>query len=212
MIAAYAMDTVTLGRARLDFGLRAERTNADYTGHVVLTDEFGHYVATTPTSGGSNYTNLLPRLNLVIEIDPRTNFRAAAGRGLARPNFADLPPFFVENDRKDTIDAGNPNLKPTRSDSYDLMLERYFNSIGFASVGFFYKALRDPIYPGVESDIVSGPSRALRNRNRSMGRRPTSRVSPPGNSVRPSCPECSRVSECWPTTPTRARGPKFRSR
>src|SRR5207249_7914221 len=50
-----------------------------------------------------------------------------------------------------------PCLKPTRSHNYDVLFEHYLKSIGFVSAGFFYKDLRDPIYPSVQTVLATGP-------------------------------------------------------
>jgi len=155
--AAYAMDTLKLGAASLAFGLRLEHTNAGYTGNKVVADAKGHWVSTNPVSGDNSYTDVLPSVNLRYEIDGHTNLRAAYGRGLSRPDFGDLPPYFVESDKKQTISAGNPDLQPTHSNNYDLMVEHYLSTVGVLSAGFFYKDLKDPIYPGVETDVAGGP-------------------------------------------------------
>jgi len=46
---------------------------------------------------------------------PNTNLRAGYGRGIARPNFSDLPPYILETDSGNPpqVAVGNPALKPT---------------------------------------------------------------------------------------------------
>jgi len=43
--------------------------------------------------------------------------------------------------------AGNPNLVPTKSNNYDILVEHYFQPLGILQAGWFYKQLSDPIYP-----------------------------------------------------------------
>jgi TonB-dependent receptor len=155
--AAYLMNTIKLGRANLQTGVRLERTSASYTGNHVILDATGGYASTAPVSGDQGYTSVLPSVQLRYELDRDTNLRAAYGRGISRPNYGDLPPFIVENDKKNSVSAGNPNLKPTSSNNYDLLLEHYLPSVGVLSAGVFYKDLHDPIYPAVDSLLTSGP-------------------------------------------------------
>ena len=155
--AAYAMDTTEIGRVHAQAGVRVERTSGSYTGNKIVTDSAGRYASTVPASGDHAYTSVLPNLQLRFEIDPETNLRAVYGQGISRPNFGDLVPFIVENDRRGTVSAGNPALKPTRSHNYDVLFEHYLKSIGFVSAGFFYKDLRDPIYPSVQTVLATGP-------------------------------------------------------
>ena len=82
--------------------------------------------------------------------------RAVYGMGIARPNFGDLPPFILEQDRRRTVSVGNPDLKPTRANNLDLLFERFVEPVGVVQVGVFYTALTDPIYPSVHTTISAG--------------------------------------------------------
>jgi TonB-dependent receptor len=76
--------------------------------------------------------------------------------GIARPNFSDLPPFILESNQDQTLLVGNPALKPTRANNYDLLLERYLKPVGLIQAGMFYKDLSNPIF-AVNSLITTGP-------------------------------------------------------
>jgi TonB-dependent receptor len=154
--AAYAMETLKLASATLEAGVRVEHTAADYTGFKVQNDANGNYVSTSPVAGSNNYTDVVPTVNLRYEITPRTNARLAYSHSLSRPNFSDLPPFFIRDDQGMTISVGNPDLKPTHAHNYDLLLEHYLPTVGYLSAGAFYKDLQDPIYT-VDTPITSGP-------------------------------------------------------
>jgi TonB-dependent receptor len=155
--AGYVMNTTHFGRLDLRFGVRVEHTDANYTGFVVNTDADGNWVSTEPTSGGSTYTNALPSVSLRYALDAATTLRAVYGWQIGRPDYGLLAPSaFVNPDRKE-IDAGNPNLKPTQGQAYDLLFEHFFSSVGVVSAGGFYKDLKDPIYPGSASTIHGGP-------------------------------------------------------
>lgn len=153
--AGYAMNTLSFGRARLQTGLRLETTQSRFTGNQVTFDSNGNYVSTTPVPGRNTYTDLLPSVQFQYALTPNTNIRAAYGRGIARPNFSDLPPFIVENDRRRSVSVGNPALKPTRANNFDILAERYLKPYGIIQVGAFYKDLRDPIY-SVQTPVTSG--------------------------------------------------------
>ena len=155
--AGYAMDTTQFGRLHVQAGVRVEHTTGSYTGNKIVTDSAGRYASTVPVSGDHAYTSVLPSVQLRYEIDPQTNLRVVYGQGISRPNYGDLVPFVVENDRRATVRAGNPDLKPTRSHNYDVLFEHYLASIGVVSAGFFYKDLRDPIYPSVQTVLTTGP-------------------------------------------------------
>ena len=55
-----------------------------------------------------------------------------------------------------TISVGNPDLKPTRSNNFDLLFEHFLEPLGVVQAGVFYKALTDPIYASVDTLVTSG--------------------------------------------------------
>jgi TonB-dependent receptor len=61
----------------------------------------------------------------------------------------------VEDDRRKSVRVGNPNLKPTHANNYDLLFEQYLNPLGMIQAGFFYKDITDPIFL-VSSPVTSG--------------------------------------------------------
>jgi TonB-dependent receptor len=160
--AAYAMNTITIGRARLQTGVRFETTQSNFTGYHVtfgtVPDANGFlYQSTTPVLGDNLYLSVLPSVQFQYAITPNTNFRAAYGMGIARPRFADLPPTILENDQGpgQSVTVGNPALKPTRANDYDLLVERYLKPVGLIQAGVFYKDLSDPIF-NVSTPITTG--------------------------------------------------------
>jgi TonB-dependent receptor len=147
VIAEYLMNTLELGHFRLQTGLRVETTQEDFTGYHVLFVN-NNYVSTSPVPGHGNYTNFLPSVQLSYRIGGNTQIRAAYGMGVARPNFGDLAPYVVESQSQSrkSVSAGNPNLKATRANNFDFLVERYLQPLGLIQAGFFYKDLTDPIY------------------------------------------------------------------
>jgi TonB-dependent receptor len=65
---------------------------------------------------------------------------------LARPNYFDLVPYREISLEDNELSTGNPALKPTRSMNFDLMAERYFESVGLVSAGIFHKRITDFIF------------------------------------------------------------------
>ena len=153
--AGYFMNTINFNRFRLYTGLRFETTTEDLLGYHVAIDTQGHYVSTSPLTHNADYLDVLPSVELRYAITGDSAIRAAYGRGVARPNFGDLPPYLVENDRRNTISVGNPNLKATRANNYDLLYEQYLKPLGMIQGGFFYKDITDPYY-AVQTPVTSG--------------------------------------------------------
>lgn len=108
----------------------------------------------------NEYTNVLPTLNFRFKVTDDLQLRFAAGRAMVRPNFSQLRPYaslsFTLSPTGDALlpqpqgltgQAGNPFLRPTRSDQFDFSAEYYFgksNSLTFAA---FYKDIKDYIIP-----------------------------------------------------------------
>jgi TonB-dependent receptor len=158
--AGYAMNTLAFGHARIQTGLRFETTQSNFLGYHVTFDSNGDYVSTEPVRGNNTYTNVLPSIQFQYAFTPSTNLRAGYGRGIARPNFSDLPPFVIENDRGpgQSVTLGNPTLRPTTANNFDLLLERYLKPVGIIQGGVFYKHLHDPIFSVTSPDpLTNGP-------------------------------------------------------
>ncbi len=156
--SGFAMNTISFGKARIETGVRIETTRSQFTGYHVKFDASNNYVSTTPVAGDNLYVNVLPSVNFQYAFTPNTSLRAGYGRGIARPNFSDLPPSVYETDQGNPpqIMVGNPALKPTTANNFDLLAERYLKPVGIVQAGVFYKDLRNPIFP-VQTLLTSGP-------------------------------------------------------
>lgn len=141
--AGYAQLTQELTPSiRAIVGFRVENTQVEYNGFEYDLDTD----AVTPTSGSRSYTDVLPSVNLRWDVDSRTVVRAAWTNTLARPNYFDLVPYRELNVGDSELGTGNPNLQTTRSMNFDLMAERYYESVGLVSVGVYYKDISDFIF------------------------------------------------------------------
>ncbi len=154
--AGYAMNIIDFGKFRLYTGLRFEVTNLNVTGYNVTIDSDGNYASTVPLRQNASYVSPLPSAELTYNLTQNSRFRLAYGRGIARPNFGDLPPYFTRDISKQQISIGNPNLKPTHANNYDLLFEQYLKPLGLIQAGFFYKDITDPIY-SVGNTLTTGP-------------------------------------------------------
>jgi len=169
--AGYAMNTIDIGRIRLQTGLRFEGTDESVIGNKVFLDADGNLCtgpdptdpgcptdftsAVIPQSKSSSYLDPLPSVQFRFGLPHDAAIRASYGRGIARPNYGDLPPFFNARGNKNRIDIGNPDLKPTHANNFDLLYEQYLKPVGLLQAGFFYKQISDPIYESVETPITT---------------------------------------------------------
>jgi len=129
-------------RLSMVLGIRAEQTKLDYTGNIVYDEEDLQGTAQFE----NDYTDFLPSLNLRYEWNKNFLLRAAVTRGIARPKYYDLVPYFNVLADDMELQSGNPKLEPIRSTNTDLMAEYYFKSIGILSAGVFYKSLSNFFY------------------------------------------------------------------
>ncbi len=148
--ALYVMNTITLGRVRIQGGLRFESTKASFAGTQANFDLNGAFLSDTSVPGQQSYTDVLPSVQFQYSLGRDMNIRAAYGRGIARPNFSDLPPSATVDQSGlgglTKVRTGNPNLKATHANDFDLLFEKYLKTVGILQAGWFYKALSDPIY------------------------------------------------------------------
>ena len=169
--AGYVMNTISMGRLRLQTGLRIESTRDNVFANQVTLDANGDFVPpAVPLRTSNSYVDAFPSVQAQYRITSDTILRAAYGMGIARPNFGDIAPFFVDDPTSTPeFSKGNPNLKPTRAQNFDLLAEHYFKPLGLIQGGVFYKYLTGPIYsvtvpftapsgtPSSVAELVNGP-------------------------------------------------------
>jgi TonB-dependent receptor len=157
--AGYAMNTLQFGRIRLQTGLRLEGTSENVLGNEVGVDANGNPTF-SPLRRTSSYLDPLPSAQVRFGLGPDSAIRVSYGRGIARPNFGDLPPSFdvtnviANQPNGQSVGFGNPNLKPTHSNNFDVLFEQYLKPLGLIQGGFFFKQISDPIYESVKTVIT----------------------------------------------------------
>ena len=106
----------------------------------------------------NKYNAFLPMFHLKYAITPKSNVRAAYTKTFVRANFTDLNVSeSVDLSRAiPTITKGNPTLKPTFSNNFDLMGEYFFDNIGLISGGVFYKQISNVIFSDIANENIGG--------------------------------------------------------
>lgn len=112
-------------------GARYEITNMDVHGK--------------DTSGYLDDKDILPSASFIYQLTENMNLRASYGKTLARPNFREKAPYANFNYAGDVIFLGNPNLKRTLIDNYDIRWEWFLRPGEILAVSGFYKNFKDPI-------------------------------------------------------------------
>jgi TonB-dependent receptor len=160
--AGYIQNAISIGKFRLQAGVRFDGTNTDFTTHHIdatVIDPNGN-PSITPFNQGSSYFNALPSVQVQYQLEKNTNLRANYSIGISRPNIGDLVPTKIvdPNASPKSVTLGNPNLKPTKANNVDLLVEHFFQPLGILQAGFFYKELSNPIYPTVTLLLPPDPN------------------------------------------------------
>jgi len=145
--AGYVMNTIDFAHGiRFIAGLRAENTS-DNVHNFAVDNDTG---AVTPNAYSGSYYTLLPSASLRFNAGPDSYIRVIYARGLSRPDPQDIAQAFSwstngNGSNKYSINFGNANLKAETGDDVDVLFDHYLKPFGIVSVGYFYKALHDPI-------------------------------------------------------------------
>lgn len=146
-LAGYLQYEKTYEKLRGDIGLRYYTTDVTAQGRILNTD---HYEVRKDTHNG-----FLPSINLAYELTPELIARLNLSQNITRP---DLNQYH--NTRSDFIDPENTqitqihsaSIKPYRSDNVNISLERFFDEVGYISLGFFHKKISH--FPMAETKTI----------------------------------------------------------
>jgi len=123
--------------------------------------------AVIPVSGGATYSDVLPSLNLVFELQDDLLLRFGLGKTMARPRMDDMragadQPVLVPVTQGSNIGTwsanggGKPDLQPWRAKSVDLSIEKYFQKRSYIALAGFLKKLDSFIYQRTTARDFSG--------------------------------------------------------
>jgi TonB-dependent receptor len=139
----------------------------------------GGTITAANTNSKGHYTDVLPSLNLRFFLQDNLYLRLAAAKAIVRPTFAQLNPYAALGFSFDattniatgtgvdgritgfTGSAGNPNLKPTRSNQFDASLEWYFGRSNSLTLAAFYKDISNYIFAGVAPQSYTSNGQTL---------------------------------------------------
>ena len=160
-------EKVTTGflKANIDSQVGGLGLRGNFGVQVVHTDQSSasHYWDNTAAAGseikpideGKTYNDVLPALNLALDLGSQQTLRLGLARQMARPRLDQLRSaidFGV--DTATGIpggSGGNPKLDPWRANAFDLTYEKYFGTKAYLSAQAFYKDLKSYIYQQSET-------------------------------------------------------------
>jgi TonB-dependent receptor len=155
--AGYFQYTGTIKDVSVLTGVRVEKTDAAYSGYTVdtIAQTF------TPTTRGSNYTNVFPTVQFRYQPVSDLVGRLTYSTGISRPGFLQSSAATQVDYGNSTVTSGNPDLKPTTGKNYDLSIEYYLPHAGILSFGAFGKTFSNFIvsrevlgtYPGITGQV-----------------------------------------------------------
>ena len=139
--AGYAQAKLLLAqRLQLLGGVRLENTRQHYDSQLPVT--------APGKSGTLSYLDVLPSAHLKYLLSERQNLRLSYFKGISRPNLYELIPGTNGLDNEYYTTAGNPYLKHTQADNFDLRFEHYGPANAQLLAGVFYKNIQNPIEYG----------------------------------------------------------------
>ncbi len=175
-------EDVTIGYVK--FGVDTDFMGSPLTGNfgiqVMQVDQSSTAFATTDDGNiganrtdGTDWTEVLPSLNLSWALANDNYLRFSLARTVARPRMDEMRATFsysfntqLNDDQLDFSDpenrpwraeGGNPQLKPWVADGIDLSYEKYFaDGMGYVSVAVFYKDLKEFILEQEQSFDFTG--------------------------------------------------------
>jgi TonB-dependent receptor len=163
--AAYGQETIDAGKAEYLAGLRVEDTNGTYGAYTgtdtgtqdpVSGDEIYSYARNI---NKQDYINLFPSAQFKYTFSPQFQLRAAYSTAIARPGFQQISAATSTvaggaPNGDNAVTIGNPNLKPTTGNSYDLTAEYYGPHETNFSGNLFYKTFSNYIFQTINDGFA----------------------------------------------------------
>lgn len=119
-------------------GLRVEDTHQNYVSSL--------NAALPGKTADIRYMDFLPSVQGKFSFSKRRDIRVSYFRSIFRPAFADLIPFPDKSGTNDTyLVEGNPYIKHTVIDNFDVRYEIFPKGLDQFMVGAFYKLINNPI-------------------------------------------------------------------
>jgi len=137
LYASYLMFDIPINKLRVIAGLRYEYNEQKLKGF--------ERVSGKPVNVNQRNNDYLPSLNLTYALTGKSNLRASLSQTVSRPELREIAPFgFIDFVTEGEL-AGNPDLKESLIQNYDLRYEIFPDAGEIASLSLFYKHFDQPI-------------------------------------------------------------------
>jgi TonB-dependent receptor len=160
-IAGYAMVDFEFDVAVpvfVNLGGRYLRTTIRSEGfHQVQNPDGSTGLTPEPVSSEGSYEKFLPSFNAHAELTESLYLRAAASQTLIRPALTDLAYKRTASYSSFRFTDGNPGLKPTYADQWEVGVEKYLGRGGILAASYFWKKIKGVVQSeltGVVPDVT----------------------------------------------------------
>lgn len=144
--AAYAMTVFSpLKNLKIITGARIESTNLNVASRDTNAIFYSINGDSIIDPGKLKLLDVLPSINTVYALTEKSNLRLAFSQTIARPNMRELAPFEQFDTKNGFYNVGNPGLKRTLINNFDIRYEFYTRPGEIIAVSAYYKTFKDPI-------------------------------------------------------------------
>ncbi|MEN3746013.1 TonB-dependent receptor [Sphingomonas sp. HF-S3] len=160
-VAGYAMLDLEFDMSfpvHVNLGGRYVRTKVRSEGfHQVQNPDGTTGYTDAPIASEGSYEKFLPSFNAHAELTDSLILRAAASQTLIRPALTDLAYKRTASWNDFRFTDGNPNLKPTYADQWEVGVEKYLGGRGILAASYFWKKIKGVVQnqlTGVVPDVT----------------------------------------------------------
>ena len=162
--AGYLMfDVPLVETVRLIGGVRYEMSDLGVDSRSYLANTI---TGKSTNSSALNQADLLPAAGLVYSFRKDMNLRLSYSQTIARPSFRELAGYRSYDPILDTLLDGNPNLRMSAIQNYDLRWEWFPRPGELLGVSLFYKDLKNAIerrFVTIDAEIITFANRETAN-------------------------------------------------
>lgn len=151
--AGYAMTVLELtNRLRFVGGVRLESTNINVTSSDTAKVLVGGELV--DPAGKIDLVDVLPSGNFIFKVNEKTNIRLGGTQTVARPNLREIAPFVQFDNKNGFFSLGNPSLKRTLIQNYDVRYEVYPKAGELIAFSLYAKFFTDPIVQAFNNTTI----------------------------------------------------------
>jgi iron complex outermembrane receptor protein len=173
ILSAYFKADFETGPVRGNMGVRVVQTDVKSTGYnwngdwvAASINQIGDYSLLASAVQGESgydydvrketikhdYTEILPNLNLAIDVSDDALVRISAARVMARPDYITIANQEGANLDTGSGSRGNPQLDPETANQFDVAYEWYFDDEALLSATWFYKDIQGSVINSLSTE------------------------------------------------------------